>query len=373
MGSGKERVLVTGGAGLIGSHLVDLLVTKGYEVNVLDSLDSQTHPRGKPSWLHPEARFIQGDIRNESHLCKALEGVRSIFHQAAFGGFSDQDAAYVDVNVNGTARIFDVIRVQKLSIEKIVVASSQAVYGEGAYECETDGLQFIPNRAYDQFERKEWDPLCLRCKKKLKPALTSEEKIRQGESPYALSKEFEERLALFYGKRLGIPVVGLRYGVTYGPRQSLFNPYTGVVSIFSTLLLNGLRPLVYEDGRQSRDFVYVEDVAQANLFVMENKLANGQVFNVGTGRATTISDLAKILASLYGKSIEPEISGRSRWGDVRHILLDPSKLKELGFSSSIDLKRGLGRFVEWIKTQGRIEEYFTSSYENLRKKGLVCG
>ena len=196
--------------------------------------------------------------------------------------------------------------------------------------------------------------------------------MREGESPYALSKECEERLALFYGKKLGIPVVALRYGVTYGPRQSRFNPYTGVVSIFSTRLLNHLPPFIYEDGEQTRDFVYVEDVAKANLFVMENPSADGQAFNVGTGRPTKIAQLARTLASILGKEIEPEISKKFRWGDVRHLILDPSRLAKLGFTASTSLEVGLSHFTHWLKTQGPVEEYFSQAYERLKENRIVC-
>ena len=373
MSGHRKKTLVTGGAGLIGSHLVDLLIEKGHEVTVLDNLEPQTHPLGKPAWINPSAHFISGDVRNESHLRQALRGVRSIFHQAAFGGFSQESSKYIDVNVNGTSKLFELIQAEKFPVEKIVVASSQAVYGEGAYECDRDGLQFPSSRPMIQLQEKQWEPVCPHCRGKLKVALTSEEKPRQGETPYALSKEFEERLALSCGAKLGIPVVALRYGVTYGPRQSLFNPYTGVISIFSNRFLNNLSPLVYEDGRQFRDFVFVGDVARANLFVMENELANGQVFNVGSGKGTTITDLAQTLAVLYGKSIEPEIPGQFRWGDARHILLDSSKLKRLGFSPLTELKEGLGRFSEWLGTQQKVADSFARAYENLKKGGVVYG
>lgn len=369
----EKHALVTGGAGLIGSHLVDLLIEKGYEVTILDNLEPQTHPQGKPPWLHPKARFIPGDVRSDSDLRKALPGVRFIFHQAAFGGFTEQVSKYVDVNVNGTARIFEVLAEGKFPVEKIVVASSQAVYGEGTYECEKDGEQYPSMRSFDQLQKKRWEAECPQCRRELKPQITSEEKLRDAETPYALSKEFEERLALAHGKRLGIPVVALRYGVTYGPRQSIFNPYTGVVSIFSTRLLNGLPPLVYEDGAQSRDFIYVGDVARANLFVMENENVQDQVLNVGTGKATSVAQLARTLASLYGMEIAPQIPGQFRRGDVRHILLSPSKLDQLGFRPTTSLEEGLKAFAEWMSSQGKVQEYFTQAYQNLKKNRVVLG
>lgn len=367
----KGRALVTGGAGLIGSHLVDLLIERGYEVVILDSLEPQTHPHGKPDWLNPKAEFIQGSVLNDADIRHALENVQFVFHQAAFGGFTEKISKYIDVNVNGTTRIFEQIATGKFSVRKVVVASSQAVYAEGAYVCSKDGRQFPPVRPLNQLKQKQWELRCPQCSAPLKPELTSEDKRKDAESPYALSKEFEERVALTAGKQFGIPVVALRYGVTYGPRQSIFNPYTGVVSIFSTRILNDLSPLVYEDGDQTRDFVYVKDVAKANLFVMESENTSGQVFNVGTGKATTVAGLAQTLAGIYGRSIKPEIPGQFRFGDVRHILLNTDKLKALGFQASTALAEGLQDYTAWIKTRGKVEEYFSTAYENLKKSQIV--
>ena len=368
-----KRVLVTGGAGLIGSHLVDLLIEKGYEVTILDSLEPQTHPQGQPRWLNSQATFIRGDIRDEASVEKALRGVHHVFHLAAFGGFTEEISKYFDVNVSGTARIFEKLATEKFPVEKVVVASSQAVYGEGAYRCDKDGRVYPPMRSSSQLKKKIWEAVCPKCRRTLKPISTPEEKSKEGETPYALSKELEERLALACGKQLGIPVVALRYGVTYGPRQSIFNPYTGVISIFSTRIVNHLPPLVYEDGKQTRDFIYAGDVAKANLFVMEKEEADFQVFNVSTGKATAVMQLAKTLSSLYGKSMDPEIPGESRWGDVRHILPDPSKLNQLGFVAGTSLEKGLSSFVEWIKTQGTVKEYFTEAHRHLKKSRIVYG
>jgi dTDP-L-rhamnose 4-epimerase len=373
MTSKKGRVLVTGGAGLIGSHLVDLLVERGYEVTILDNLEPQTHPNGKPSWLNPNARFIQGDVRHKSDWQKALEGVRFVFHQAAFGGFTQEISKYAEVNVSGTARLFEEIATGKYPVTKVVVASSQAVYAEGAYECQKDGRVFPPIRSIAQLRKKEWELSCPKCGSILKPCPTPEEKLREGETPYALSKEFEERLALSLGRQMGIPVVALRYAVTYGPRQSIFNPYTGVVSIFSTRILNNLPPFIYEDGQQTRDFIFVKDVVEANLFVMENEKANFQVFNVGTGKATPVKELAKRLCALYGKSLQPEASGKFRRGDVRHMILDSQKLNDLGFFVATPLEEGLKRFTDWMKMQEQIEDYFTEAFHRLTSHGVVYG
>ena len=368
----KGRVLVTGGAGLIGSHLTDLLIQTGYDVTVLDFLEPQTHPNGKPAWVNPKARFIHGNILNEQDLKNTLQGVNFVFHQSAFVGFTEENSKYFEVNGCGTAQLFECIFKYKLPVQKVVVASSQAVYGEGAYICKKDGLQFPPVRSLEALKKKHWELTCEKCGYPLGPAFTSEEKRRDGESPYALSKELEERLALFCGKKFGVAVTALRYGVTYGPRQSVFNPYTGVVSIFSTRLLNDLAPLIYEDGNQSRDFVYVKDIARANLFAAEHPSTDGQVFNVGTGKPTEIAGLARILAGIYKKPIEPEICGKFRHGDVRHLVLDPSKLKKLGFTIETSLSEGLSHFAEWMESQGKVEDVFSKAYEKLKQNRVVC-
>ncbi|OGW84235.1 MAG: hypothetical protein A2Z83_08110 [Omnitrophica bacterium GWA2_52_8] len=370
----KGKALVTGGAGLIGSHLTDLLIERGYQVKILDNLEPQTHPQGKPAWVPKEAEFIQGDVRCRQDMEKALDGVRFVFHQAAFGGFTPEFSKYFDVNVGGTARLFEVLGTGKYAVEKIVVASSLAVYAEGAYHCGCrENLVFPPVRALEPLKRKIWEPLCPHCQAELTPALTDECKPREAETPYALSKEFEERMSLSAGKQLNIPVVALRYGVTYGPRQSLFNPYTGVASIFSTRILNQLSPLLYEDGEQTRDFVYVKDVAEANLFVMENPSAANVVFNVATGRPTSISDFAEELIRLYGKTVKPEISGQFRWGDVRHIVLNTEKLAKLGFKARTPLREGLGHFAAWITAQGPVQEFFSKAYDHLKQNRLIYG
>ena len=357
---------------MIGSHLVDLLLEHGYEVKILDMLEPQTHPKGKPVWVPKEVEFIQGDIRCRESLEKALQGVRWVFHEAAFGGFTPEFSKYFDVNVGGTAKLFECLGTGKYAVEKVVVASSQAVYAEGAYTCGCGKEPvYPPVRPLAQFQEKRWEPRCPRCHGELKAALTSETKLREAETAYALSKEAQERLSLAAGKQLKIPVVALRYGVTYGPRQSLFNPYTGVVSIFSTRILNNMPPLLYEDGKQTRDFIYVRDVAEANLFALENPAMAWDVFNVGTGQPATVFDLASELIRIYAKSVCPEIAQKFRWGDVRHIVLDPQKLQKMGFTPRTSLKEGLSRFAAWILDQGEVEEFFSGAYDRLKRHRLI--
>ncbi len=369
----RGKALVTGGAGLIGSHLTDLLIESGYDVVILDCLEPQTHPNGKPGWIHPDACFIQGDIRRDEDLKKALDGVDVVFHQAAFGGFIPGFSKYFDVNAIGTAKIFECIEANHLPVRKVVVASSQAIYAEGAY-VNSKGQIFYPRvRGLDQLNQRQWELMDPEKKEFLRPTLTAEGKSRDGETAYALSKEFEERIALSYGKKLGIPTVALRYAVTYGPRQSVFNPYTGVVSIFSTRILNNLSPVLYEDGLQTRDFIFVKDVARANLFVMERDDVRDCALNVGTGKPSRVSDLVVALNRVYRTSIEPEIRGEFRLGDVRHIVLHPGRLQNLGFEALTPIEEGLGFYKVWIETQGKVKEYFSQAYETLRNSHFIFG
>ena len=290
------KALVTGGAGLIGSHIVDLLLKRGYGVRILDNLEPATHFEGRPDWIPAEAEFILGDVRNTDDVRHALQEVDVVFHQAAYGGFALELTKMTEVNAAGTARLLEVIRTDRLPIKKIVVASSQAVYGEGKYECAQCGPCYPEQRPLEQMEQRDWEVRCPRCRAALKPIPIDEGAPVKLIGTYHLTKYFEERLTLALGREWGIPAVALRYMLTYGPRQSVFNPYTGICSIFSTRLLNGLPPVLYEDGRQTREFVFVEDVARANVAVMESDAANGHVFNVGTGRPTTILQFAELLA-----------------------------------------------------------------------------
>ncbi len=367
------KSLVTGGAGLIGSHIVDLLLSRGHQVVILDNLDPDTHPHGRPAWIPTEAEFIEGDVRSADDLLRALRGVRWVFHQAAFGGFTTRISRYIDCNATGTARLYEVIAEHGLPVEKVVVASSQAVYGEGAYRCGEHGAQFPQARDVERLRRRAWQPPCPLCGGELAVEPTPVGAPHHGQTPYALSKMVEERLAISMGRRYGIPTTALRYAIAYGPRQSLFNPYTGVVSIFSTRLLNDLPPVLYEDGRQIRDFIFVEDVAEGNLWAAGNPATDYLALNLGTGRAVTMERLSLLLAELYDRRLRPDLRGEFRPGDSRHIVHDVTGTSRLGFQPRTAIEQGLARYVEWISAQGPVEEYFTAAEERLRKAGVVQG
>ncbi len=261
----NRRALVTGGAGLIGSHIVDLLLHEGWSVRILDNLEPQTHRNGKPVWVPADAEFRQADIRDRDAVTAALADIDVVFHQAAYGGFMPEIAKYVAVNSFGTAQLLEIIRDENLPIEKVVVASSQVVYPEGAVNCPEHGRVFPGTRPVERLSRGDFDVYCPICGLETTAALTPESSPISAETVYAITKVDQERLVLGWGRQTGVPVVALRYACTFGPRQSLFNPYTGVIAIFASRLLNGLEPVVYEDGLQERDFCFVDDIARANL------------------------------------------------------------------------------------------------------------
>jgi dTDP-L-rhamnose 4-epimerase len=367
----RHTALVTGGAGLIGSHIADRALAAGWQVRILDNLQRTTHRAGKPSWVPAAADFVRGDVRNRRDWERALDGVDVVFHEAAYGGYMPEIAKFVSANGVGTALMLETIRDRRLPVRKVVVASSQAVYNEGAYRCPEHGPFYGETRPMTQLERGDYDLHCPRCGAVATPIPTDEAAPTGGENVYAISKMVQERLVLSWGRATGIPAVALRYSCTYGPRQSLFNPYTGVIAIFCTRLVNDRPPVVYEDGRQSRDLIYVDDVARANLLVADDCRADGNVFNVGTGRAATIGDLARMLAAKLGKPIPPQIPGTFRPGEMRALISDTGRLGALGFAPGTDLETGLDRYLDWVAEQGPIAEYFGAADRVLRRKQVV--
>jgi dTDP-L-rhamnose 4-epimerase len=365
------RGLVTGGAGLIGSHVVDLLVREGWEVRVLDNLEPNTHRRGKPGWINQKAEFMEGDLCNRDVIAAALDKVDIVFHQAAYGGYMPEIAKYVRVNSFGTAQMLEVIREKNLPVKKIVVASSQAVYSEGAAECLQHGLVFPSVRPIEQLRRGDWQVHCPVCGAITKSVPTPENAPVSGETVYGLTKIDQERLVLLWGKQVGIPTVALRYSCTYGPRQSIFNPYTGVIAIFCTRLLNNLPPVFYEDGEQTRDFSFVEDIARANLLVAETDKLDGLPVNVGSGRGVPIREIAEHVSRALKIDIAPEVNGEFRPGEMRHLTSDNDRVRSIGYKPNFDLGEGIQRYIDWIRTQSDIRDYFSEAAEILLSKGIV--
>ena len=371
MNVGNKRALITGGAGLIGSHITDLLVREGWKVRVLDNLEPNTHKRGKPEWINPRAEFIHGDVRDREATTTALQNIDVVFHQAAYGGYMPEIAKYVHVNSLGTAQMLEIIREQKLPIEKIVVASSQAVYSEGAANCSKHGVVFPAVRPVDQLRRGDWQVHCPICGEVTTSVPTPEDAPVGGETVYGLTKVDQEKLVLLWGKQTGIPTVALRYSCTYGPRQSIFNPYTGVIAIFCTRLLNDLPPVLYEDGEQTRDFSFVEDIARANLLAATTDKLDGLPVNVGSCKGVPIREVAEQISDALDIHIAPEINGEFRPGEMRHLTSGTERIRAAGYEPHVDLARGIARYLDWIRSQSDVKDYFSEAADILRRKGIV--
>jgi len=371
MNTHRKRALVTGGAGLIGSHIVDLLIREGWTVRILDNLEPQTHKNGKPDWVNPVAEFRQGCVQDYETMREALTDIDVVFHEAAYGGYMPEMAKYVLVNSFGTAQMLEIIRDHQLPIKKVLVASSQAVYSEGAANCPEHGHVVPLLRYAEQLRAGDFSVHCPVCGRPTSSIPTPEATPGGGETVYALTKVDQERLVLLWGKQTGIPTVALRYSCTYGPRQSLFNPYTGVIAIFCTRLLNGQPPIMYEDGAQTRDLCFVEDIAHANLLAATTDTLDGLPANVGSGRATSVRDLAEIIADQLGVKLAPIARGEFRPGEIRSLISDISRIRTIGYTPQTSIEQGIERYVDWIKTQGAVEDYFSRAEAGLRAKGIV--
>lgn len=368
-----KRALVTGGAGLIGSHITDLLISEGWRVRILDNLEPNTHRKGRPDWIASAAEFVEADIRDRSAVTTALEGVDVVVHQAAYGGYMPEMGKYVHVNSFGTAQMLEVIREERLPVKKVVVASSQAVYSEGAARCPRHGLVFPTVRPVEQLSAGDFKVHCPHCGALTEQAPTPEHAPIGGETVYAITKVDQERLVLTWGRQTGIPTVALRYSCTYGPRQSVYNPYTGVIAIFCTRLLNNLPPVLYEDGEQTRDFSFVEDIARANLLAATTDKLDGLPVNVGSGRAVAIREVARLISEALDIPIEPIARGEFRPGEMRHLTSDTTRIKAAGYAPQVDLATGIGRYLDWIRAQSDVREYFGEAEAVLRSKGIVHG
>ena len=365
------RALVTGGAGLIGSHIADLLVRDGWTVRILDNLEPQTHRNGKPAWIPETAQFVEADIRDRSAVSAALADIDVVFHEAAYGGYMPEIGKFVAVNSFGTAQMLEIIRDEKLPVKKVIVASSQAVYPEGAAKCPEHGLIFPTVRPVDQLRRGDFVVHCPHCGAATTSVPTVEECPITGESVYAITKVDQERLVLTWGRQTGIPTVALRYSCTYGPRQSIFNPYTGVIAIFCTRLLSNQPPVVYEDGQQTRDLCFVEDIARANLLVALSDKLDGQAVNVGSGKATSILDLARLISGALNIHIDPIVPGNFRPGEIRHLISNTTRIGSLGYEPSVDLQEGIARYLGWIRNQADVSDYFSAAEKQLHSRGII--
>ncbi len=362
------KVLVTGGAGFIGSHTVDALLERGHRVAVLDNLAPPVHEDDRvPAYVPLQhLEFIRGDVRDKSAWEKALRGADAVIHLAAYQDYLPNFSTFFDINTVGTALLYEVAVERRIPLQRVVVASSQAVYGEAKYRCPNvacpltestqSDLRFPPLRPEAQLRQGRWNVLCTACGVPLE-RLPTDEGVVNPHNQYAVSKYTQELVSLNLGRRYGIPTVCMRYSIVQGSRQSFRNAYSGILRIFTQRLLSKLAPVCYEDGGQLRDYVSVHDVARANMFVLEDARAAYEAFNVGGDREVTVADYARLLAARIGRNIEPETPGIYRFGDTRHVISDISKLRSLGWAPSVSLDEIAGEYIDWILSQDGFRDY----------------
>jgi dTDP-L-rhamnose 4-epimerase len=365
------RVLVTGGAGFIGSHTVDALLKKGYDVTILDSLEKPVHLKGKPKYIPPQARFILGDVRKREDMLDALQGVEAVFHMAAYQDYLPDFSKFFHVNTVGTALIYELIVEKKLPVKKVVVASSQSVAGEGCYRS-AHGKQFHPDlRPAAQLETGDWEFRDPETREILQWVPTPETHANP-QNQYGLSKYSQELMTLSFGRRYEIPSVAMRYSIVQGPRQSFYNSYSGACRIFSLSYYFNRAPVIYEDGLQVRDFVNIRDVVDANLLVLEDDRANFEMFNVGGGKAHLVTDFCRTVAQEFGKpDLPPRIPGLYRFGDTRHAISDVSKLKKLGWNPSRTTAESVHEYRLYLEEQTEIDDIMDFAEKNMRTMNVV--
>ena len=375
-----KRILITGGAGFIGSNLALSLIKKGYLVTVLDNLSEQIHGEDADmSFLYKsiidKVIFIKGDVRNREDWEKALIGQDAVIHLAAETGTGQsmyEIYKYSSVNISGTALFLDILANTQHGIKKIIVASSRAIYGEGRYYCSSHGEVYPLTRNEKDLVNGFFECKCPVCEKNVELLSTHEESKIQPQSVYAVTKYNQEQLFLLTGKSLNIPAVAFRYQNVYGPGQSLSNPYTGILSIFSTQIKNNNSINIFEDGKESRDFVYIDDVVNATILGLENENANFNVYNVGTGKQVDVLRIADTLVNLYQSKVQVNITGNFRLGDIRHNYADMTKIRrDLNFTPAYQFEEGISKFIEWVNSQEIKESKYSNSIKELKERGLL--
>jgi dTDP-L-rhamnose 4-epimerase len=356
----KKCILITGGAGFVGSHLADALLRAGHKVRVFDNLTPQVHPAGPPAYLSKEVELMAGDMRDYEAVKRAIAGVDVIFHLAAAVGVGQsmyEITHYIGANTQGTANLLQALLDTRLKIEKLVLASSMSIYGEGRYLCAECGEVAPPPRSLERLKEKQWEMQCPVCGRIVTPLATAETKPLQCTSIYALSKKDQEEMTLLFGRTYGLPVVALRYFNIYGTRQALSNPYTGVAAIFASRLLNKRAPMIFEDGCQLRDFVSIDDVVQASILAMETSAGDGTALNIGSGVPISISQVAEELTKSLGESMRAEITGKYRAGDIRHCFADITKAQQvLGYRPQHTFADGIAGLVTWLRSQAAVDK-----------------
>ena len=375
-----KKVLITGGAGFIGSHLAIKLVKKGYTITVLDNLTKQIHgddaEKKSPLYLSikNKVRFIKGSVTSREDWLKAVDGQDAIIHLAAETGTGQsmyEIEKYVNVNIGGTALMLDLLTNIKHNIKRVLVAESRAIYGEGKYHCEKCGDVYPAERKDEDMAKGDFECHCPKCGGKVSLVATTEDSAIHPSSVYGIGKQVQGQLVHLVCKSIGVESVSFRYQNVYGPGQSLTNPYTGILSIFSTRIKNHNPINIFEDGLESRDFVYIDDVVDATIRGLETPGANGHVFNVGTGVATDVLTVAKTLCEKYKKDVSITISGNYRLGDIRHNYADISLARSiLGYEPKWSFADGIEQFTKWVDQQNVQEDKYEASIEEMKNKGL---
>jgi dTDP-L-rhamnose 4-epimerase len=373
-----NNILLTGGAGFIGSNLALKLINKGYKVRVLDNLSKQIHgenPENSPLYqsVKDKVEFVLGNVTNKKDWIKALKGQDAVIHLAAETGTGQsmyEVEKYINVNIKGTAILLDLLANEKHQVKKVLVASSRSIYGEGKYNCIEHGAVYPLERSEELLSRGDFELRCPKCNGSLKLRATDEDSIIHPSSIYGITKQSQEQMVLVACKAIGIPAVAFRYQNVYGPGQSLSNPYTGILSIFSTRILNDNPINIFEDGKESRDFVYIDDVVDATILGLENEKIVDEVFNVGSGENTTVMKVATGLKDLYNSSVSINVSGNYRLGDIRHNYADLKKIKAFGFHPKVMFDEGIALFAKWVKNQEIQKDNYDQSIHEMKQKGL---
>ena len=364
------KILVTGGAGFIGSHTCDRLVELGHEVIVLDALTAPVHRDRQPSYLTPGVELFTGDVRNRDLLANLLRRVDAVYHFAAYQDYLPDFGTFTDVNVRSTALLYEIIVAERLELSRVVVASSQSAMGEGLYRCAEHGEQLPDMRPVAALQRGQWDLACATCGGPLE-MLRTPERVSNPQNAYGMSKHGQEVVAVNLGRRYGIPTVALRYSIVQGPRQSVYNAYSGACRIFNLHYLLGGAPTLYEDGQAIRDYVNIHDVVDANLLVLTEDRAVGQVFNVGGGVAYTTEQFSQVVQRQYGSDQPGRISGEYRFGDTRHIFSDIDALKQLGWSPRRGPADSVVEYAQWLRGMPGLDQVLADANAKMRSLGVV--
>lgn len=372
MSTKREKILVTGGAGFIGSHLVDALIKDGYGVRVLDNLSRPAHNRKLPEWFNKKAKFIKGDVRNKKDWIKALKGVDYVIHLASYMDIFSDFSTYIVTNAVGTALMCEVIVEKKYPIKKIVAASSQSVYGESKYKCKKHGIVYPDIRNVKDLKRERWEIKCpLNSKEAITPLPEDENDELKPVGAYGASKVALEQILFSLGKLYNIPSVALRYSIVQGSRQSFRHFYSGALRAYAVMALSGQTIITHEDGKQLRDLVNVHDLVDAHIAVLKNPKANFQAFNVGSGKSIRLIDLADKIRKAVNPKLKILAGGKFRWATTRHSLMNISKLKKLGWRPKRTVEDSIQEYIDWVKNYPEAKKYLTTTNRDMKKRKLV--